>query len=82
MRVITDQTDRHNRTPLLFPKSATPKEIYDWLFSNGYQNYMFCIVFNLMSDEYEEQGMTAVYFADEAIEELAVYSGMEVKKKR
>lgn len=81
MKVIEDRADMRGRYPLWFPKSATPADIYDWLFNNGYQSYMFCIVFNMMGDEYEEQGMTAVYFADEALDELAYYSGKEVIKK-
>lgn len=81
MKVIAGCEESKGRYPIIFPKSATPAEIYDWLWNNGYQGYQFCIAFNLMGDEYEEQGVTGVYFVDEVLEELATYSDFEIKKK-
>lgn len=74
MKVITDYEDRHGRQALLFQKTATPAAIYEWLFTNGYQGFMYCIVFNLVIDEFQEQGMTAVYYADTVLDEIATYS--------
>lgn len=77
MKVIeSDTTDRYGKYPIIFPKSATAAQIYDWLYDHyGGEGYKFAIVIDVSHDMREDPGPTYVYFLDEIEDELKAYSG-------
>lgn len=81
MTVIEDAQDNVGRSPLIFKGYKNLEEVHSWLFQN-YNGYHFCIMLNETRDEYEPFGKELyVYFSDEALEEIATYSGKKVVKE-
>ena len=80
MTVIQDYEDNVGRYPLVFKGYKNLQEVHDFLWQN-YQGYHFTIMIDLTKDEYEPYPKELyVYFSDEALEEIATYSGKKVVK--
>lgn len=81
MTVIQDFEDNKGRYPLVFKGYKNLQEVHDYLWNN-FQGYHFCVIFDVTKDEYEPfEKALYVYFSDEALLEIAEYSGKKVVPK-
>lgn len=82
MTVIENYEEkRTGRYPLVFKGYKNLQEVHDYLYQH-FQGYHFCIMFDETKDEYEPYPKELyVYFSDDALPEIAEYSGYKVIKK-
>lgn len=75
MKVIeSEDPDRFGKYPIIFPKSATVPDIYNWIYDHyGAEGYKFGIVIDVSRDMREDFGRPYVYFLDELKDEVEDY---------
>lgn len=85
MKVDTrEETDRYGICPFcrVSGRDANPQNIHEWLYRNYGQGYKFVMVFDCMSDEWEEPDKeTPIYFMDSIDDEILEYIGEERVKE-